>query len=101
MSMPARTKTPEFAEALDIARSNPAAPQPACIDSVMHTSDSQAELEEAAAECVRECPLLEVCRASALHVRPAWGAQGGIVWINGRQLHLRRKKEEMPLDLVS
>lgn len=101
MSMPARTKTPEFAAALNAARSDPRAPQPACIDSVMHTSDSQAELEEAAAECVRECPLLLMCRASALHEKPTWGAHGGIVWINGRQLHLRRKKEEMPLDLVS
>ena len=42
-----------------------------------------------------------MCRASALHEKPAWGAHGGIVWVNGRQLHLRRKKEEMPLDLVS
>jgi len=101
MSMAPRTKLPILTEALENAAANPKAPQPFCIDRPEFTSNSREDLEYAASQCAERCPLFVRCNASALHERPAWGAHGGIVWIDGRQLHLRRKKNEIPLDLVA
>lgn len=68
----------------------PDIPQPECIDRPGEFVDYGYPLptaEEAEALCA-PCLLLELCNPSARHVRPDWGIQGGIVWVNGRQAHL-------------
>jgi hypothetical protein len=94
-----RERTPEFAEALALAHADENAPQPACHGRTWDFVDYQTTPDRAAARklCAgtspsdpRRCPLLDVCKPSALQERPDWGVQGGIAWVNGRQWHLRR-----------
>ena len=106
--MPAKQRLPEFADALDLARHDRTAPQPLCAtrDPEKYTGDVPPTRAEARHLCEGEkpsekCALLELCRRSALHEKPKWGVHGGIVWDNGRQLHLRRKESAASLDLAA
>lgn len=108
MSMPAKQRLPEFAEALDLARHDPNAPQPLCAtrDPESYTGDVPPSRAEARRLCEgdkpsEKCDLFALCRRSALHEKPKWGVHGGIVWDNGRQLHLRRKTPPESLDLAA
>ena len=85
--------TEEFEGALRNARANPWADQPACNNDPTFTLYETAPSVDEAREMCAPCPLLDLCRASALETKPAWGVWGGIVWVMGRQYHLRRKAE--------
>lgn len=94
-----REPLPEFDEALDAARRSKKAPQPKCDGQPMvyvdYTTPPSAEIARelcagAGPKDPARCKLYDLCRASALAERPDWGVRGGIVWVNGRQYHLRR-----------
>ncbi len=84
-------RLPEFEGALSLAAKRPAAPQPDCLDDPIYTDFVSPPPAEIARKMCADCPLLLLCRESALRERPAWGVQGGIVWVFGQQYHLRRK----------
>ncbi|GAB2699315.1 hypothetical protein BKA24_001785 [Microbacterium marinum] len=91
---PPREPLPGFTAALELANEKPAAPQPYCAGSGPAYADYVTPPSaEVARQMCAPCPLMELCRASALHEKPAWGVHGGIAWVNGRQWHLRRTAE--------
>jgi len=108
MSMPAKGRLPEFERALAVAEHDPTAPQPKCAsrDPELYTGEQRPSRSEARLLCEgrkpsEQCAVFELCKKSALHEKPKWGVHAGIVWDNGRQLHLRRKKSDESVDLAA
>jgi hypothetical protein len=95
-----RTDLPEFTGYLNAAHIGEE-PNPSCIGHEDEFVDYEIEdlptKEDAELMCER-CPIGELmpvkpeyaglCKRNARHVRPYWGVQGGIVWVEGRQAHL-------------
>lgn len=89
---PERRRLPEFEAALRKAHLDPEAPQPLCLERGEWWDYTSSPEPEIARKICAPCPLLDPCRTSALHEKPAWGVQGGIAWEYGRQAHLKRTR---------
>lgn len=87
-----RKNTLEFDIKLAQARRDPKRPQPACIDHSDEFCDFEVPPdEETAALLCERCPLLALCYESATKSKPAWGVQGGVTWLEGRQIRWLEK----------
>jgi hypothetical protein len=78
----------DFNAALDRAKRDRAAPQPACDGRPATFVDYNVPPTEKECRALCEpCPLLAICRASARAQGPEWGIRGGIAWQGGKQYH--------------
>jgi hypothetical protein len=87
-----RGDTFELRLALALAENDPKRPQPKCVERFdLYVDYDKPPNEEEAKELCSGCPLLDICRRSALADKPAWGVKGGIAWDEGKQRHWLEK----------